>query len=147
MAFSTFQTVQGEYMQSKILLSNLFFHVLFKPSLAACSFLSLAPLLSLLFSHHICIFFLLLPLKSFQSTFLFRKWKEGKGKWKRVSLSSDVLFSILMHFLCTVNYFLTLFSCHCPFPRISFYHHFVLNSRLVATSQEEISLPQCRKTH
>ena len=48
--------------------------------------------LLLLFSHHICIFFLLLPLKSFQSTFLFRKWKEGKGKWKRVSLSSDVLF-------------------------------------------------------
>lgn len=103
--------------------------------------------LLLLFSHHIYIFFLLLPLKSFQSTFLFRKWKEGKGKWKRVSLSSDVLFSILMHFLCTVNSFLTLFSCHCPFPRISFYHHFVLNSRLVATSQEEISLPQCRKTH
>ena len=87
MAFSTFQTVQSEYMQSKILLSNLFFRVLFKPSLAARSFLSLAPLLSSYM--HIFSF---ATIKIFQSTFLFRKWKEGKGKWKRVSLSSDVLF-------------------------------------------------------
>ena len=76
MAFSTFQTVQGEYMQSRMLLSYPFFHVLFKPSLAACSFLFLL----LLSSHHTNFFFkfLLPPLNLHVLSYL-KSEKKTKG--------------------------------------------------------------------
>lgn len=66
-----------------------------------------------------------------------RKWVKGNRKRASLHLS----FSFPFYFIFLINFSHTLFSHHCPFPHSMFLPP-LHASRLVATSQEEISLAQ-----